>query len=397
MTEFIHEGHSTLLRPENPETSIRVMHVLPNLEVGGTQKLTLDLIDHLPEVETSVAGVIMGGDYQPELESRCPTIVLGDEQDDPHRSYMWFRPGPIRRLMEFIEEQRPDVVQTHTFPAAVVGRAAAALSGVPVIIETLHNTYHWKQPKDLRIDRFLARWTDGIVCDSDAVKNYAIEQNPGIPADKFRRIHLGVDTERYHARDNGQETRSRFDLSPDDLVIGAMGRLVGQKRMGDLVEAAPEILSQFPQARFLIVGEGPLADQLTSEVRSLGLDYAFRFVGTIMDNENIYPACDVFAQLAEREGFGLSMVEAMVSRTPLVAANAPPVQEIVRHDHTGIVYDVGDIDALANNICTLLDDPAKREALGANAEEDVHQRFTISRTARNYRAVYDEFLAKKHA
>lgn len=379
---------------ENEE--LRVMHVLPNLEVGGTQRVVLDLIDNQPDIAVATAAVTTGGEYQSEFEQRCETTVLADERDDPHRSYLWFKPGSILKLTKTIQEHRANVVQTHTYPAAIVGRTAAKLTGVPVVLDTLHNTYNWKRPRDLRIDRFLARWTDRIVCVSDAVKDYAVEQNPGIAPDKYTVIHNGIDMSRYHSRGNRNETRARYGISPDDLVVGAVGRLVKQKRARDLIGAAPTIVRRFPNARFLVVGDGPLASQLAMEAESGGVGDSFIFTGTVRDTENIYPACDVFAQLADREGFGLTMVEALASGTAVVAARSAPVPEIVEHGRNGIIFEAGDVEALETHISALFSAPDLRAKLGQKAMQDVRQKFDIAVTARKYRALYSELLQRKN-
>lgn len=370
----------------------RVMHVLPNLEVGGTQKVVLDLIDHLPDIEMAVAAVTTGGEYQHDFEERVPTTLLADEEGDPHRSYLWFKPGPIRALARAIKEHRANIVQTHTYPAAIVGRTAAKLAGVPVIVDTLHNTYHWKQPRDLGIDRFLARWTDEIVCVSEGVRSYAIDQNPGIPSEKFSVIHNGVDVSRYYPRGNRNEVRARLGISPSELVVGAVGRLVKQKRARDLIEAAPGILNQFPNAKFLVVGDGPLASQVAEDAANRGVEESVIFTGTVHDTENIYPALDVFAQLADREGFGLTLVEAMASRTAVVAAKSAPIPEIVDHGRNGMVFEIGDVRALESHIVTLFGDDELRSRLGSEAERDVQLKFSIPNTAANYRSLYHDLV-----
>lgn len=376
----------------------RMMHVLPNFEVGGTQKIALDLADSLPEIETSFAAVYAGGAWENEFRSRGSTTILRNEDGNPHRSYSWFNPRLIGKLANAMWQNSPDIVQTHTFPAATVGRAAAKLSGTPVIIDTLHNTYSWKESSDLRIDRFLARWTDCIACDSGGVLDYALRQNPKIQANKYRRMYLGIDTDRYKHRDNSLETRLRFDLLPEHFVVGAMGRLVHQKRMIDLIQAAPKVIDRVSNARFLIVGEGPLGEHLSEEVRRLGIEHAVRFAGTVNDNENIYPACDIFAQLADREGFGLSMVEAMASRTPLIAAAGEgSVKEITQHDKNALVYEVGDVDKLAEHILALHANPKHRMALALCAEQDARSRFDLKTSSLNHKALYKELLSSKEA
>lgn len=375
--------------------TLRMMHVLVNLEVGGAQKVALDLIDTLPNTTSAVAAVVAGGDYQSEFRQRGPTIVLGNDYGDPHRSYMWFWPPTIRRLVGAMRDFQPDVVQTHHYPAGIVGRTAARIAGVPVIIDTAHNTYYWKESRDLRIEAFLSRWTNCIVCVSAAVRDFAIRQNPRIPPDKFRLIYNGVDTTRYRFRGNGLAVRQRFELGPNDLVVGFVGRLVPQKKLEDLIDAAEAVVRRFSQARFLVIGEGPLGGRLEQEARRRGLANFFRFAGTVQDTENVYQTFDVLTQLASREGFGLSMAEAMASRVPVVAANARPIPEIVRHGCNGLIFEIGDLVGLVDAICTLLADASLRQKMGLQAERDMHRQFPLSATATNYYKLYCELLGRQ--
>jgi glycosyltransferase involved in cell wall biosynthesis len=275
------------------------------------------------------------------------------------------------------------------------GRDDERLAGVPVIVNTAHNTYYWKGPRDLRIEAWLSRWTDRIVCVSEAVREFEVQQNPRIPAMKFKTIYNGIDTARYFPRNNGLEMRRRFGLAPEHLVIGFVGRLVPQKKLEDLIEAAAHVVRCFPQARFLVLGEGPLGPKLQQEAERRGLASFFRFAGVVHDAENGIQAFDVLAQLASREGFGLSMAEAMASGIPPVAANAAPIPEVVQHGRNGFVFDVGDVAGLVRCVNLLLADPELRRRLGSQAALDVSQRFPISATATNYHQLYQELLAEK--
>lgn len=186
--------------------------------------------------------------------------------------------------------------------------------------------------------------------------------------------------------------KSELRISGDDLVIGSVCRLVPQKRVQDLVEIAPTILSKFPSTKFLIVGDGPLRSQLEALVVQLGLAKLFRFTGFREDREQLLSICDVFVQLADREGFGLSMVEAMACGIPVVAARSAPIPEIVNHNVTGIIVEIGDVDSLSKAVCSLLGNLSLREQLSAGAVEDVRQRFAIRCTVKKLESLYQKFL-----
>jgi len=373
----------------------RVMHILPSLENGGIQKATLDLVAGMPDIDMAIVGINAGGEYQEYFEKHCPTFVMAHEDGDPYRRYGWFKPGPVLRLANVIKDFEPDVVQTHTFGAASLGRAAAKLTGVPVIVDTLHSVYTWKDRSALRIDGILGKWTDRIVCVSSTVQRYAILQNPRIPAGKYEVIPNGVDLERYHPRNNREDILARFEVPADKFVVGSVSRLVQMKRTRDLVAAAPKILREDPNTHFLIVGGGPAVVDLTNQVKELDLQESFTFTGTVTDTENIYPALDVFVQTSEREGFGLSLAEAMACGTAIIASNTGAVPELVRPGHNGLLYEVGDIETLAKGICSLLADPKKRERFGMQANRDIETNFNISAVPDKYRELWNRLLSSK--
>jgi glycosyltransferase involved in cell wall biosynthesis len=375
-------------------SALRVMHVLASFESGGIQKSLIDLIDRLPNVDMSVAAVVAGGDYQAQFKARCRTILFCHRGTGDIGSYQWFHPARIINLAHEMRDIQPSIVQTHTFSAAVVGRAAAKLSGVPVIIDTLHNTYYWKGAQELRIDRWLARFTDCIVCVSQSVRDYAIIQNPNIASSKYRIVYNGIDTRRYRPRENSEKLRTRFGIRQGELVVGSVSRLVEQKRICDLIAAAHGVLQRFPHVRFLVVGDGPTAGQLITDVHSRGLESHFIFTGRLHDAENVYPACDVFTQLAEREGFGLSMTEAMASGTAVVAASVGAIPEIVQHGRNGLLYRARDIQGLTDSICALLDDVDLRSALGRQAASDIEARFNIEAVPPQYYVLWDRLLSE---
>lgn len=378
-------------------TTPRVMHVLPSLENGGLQKTTLDLVTSMPDIDMAVAGINAGGEYQEYFEKHCPTFVMAHEDGDPYRRYTWFKPGPVWRLANVMKNFQPNIVQTHTFGAASLGRAAAKLAGVPVIIDTLHSVYTWKDQSALRIDGFLGRWTERIVCVSSTAMDYAIEQNPRIPADKYEVIPNGVDTERYYPRNNREDILERFGISPDQLVVGSVSRLVHMKRTRDLIATAPKVLEAYPNTHFLIVGDGPAAADLTEQVERLDLRDSFTFTGSVADTENIYPALDVFAQTSEREGFGLSLAEAMASGTAVIASNTGAVPELVRPDDNGLLYEVGDVEALTQGIYSLLIDSDKRQRFGMQASHDIKANFSLEAVPEKYRKLWSSLLLDKRS
>jgi glycosyltransferase involved in cell wall biosynthesis len=173
--------------------------------------------------------------------------------------------------------------------------------------------------------------------------------------------------------------------------VAGVGRFSPEKGFDVLIRA----MGKLPQARLVLFGDGEERANLESLARELGLSERVHFAGWVGSPWDLAPEIDVFAVPSRREGFGITVVEAMMSRVPVVASAVGGIPEIVDHERTGLLVRVGDPSALANAIGRLFDDPRLRERLVGAAEAAASERFRPEKMAASYEALYEEALTKR--
>lgn len=307
----------------------------------------------------------------------------------------------IWALYRFIRAERFALVHTQTSKGGFVGRVAAHLAGVPVIIHTAHAfPFHaYLHPIALRLyvllERWAARWADLILVDTEAVRAEGLRHRVA-PPEKLCTMPMGIDLEHFAPnRADGAAARREWGIAPDDLVVGTVARLVPDKGLECFLQAAARVSRAQPRARFLIVGGGPLRAALDQQARELGIDARVVFAGVRSDIPRQVAAMDLFVLPTKREGFGVVFAEAMAMGKPVVGSDIGPVREVVGAGETGVLLPPNDPDAFAEGILTLLADAPRRRAMGIAGRHRVEQRFDQRRIFERTEAEYRRLLAAK--
>ena len=218
-----------------------------------------------------------------------------------------------------------------------------------------------------------------------------------IPRRKVRQLYNGVDHERF-AAPAPRPADWPADWSADAVVVGTVGRLAAVKDQRSLVRALSHIFRARPElretVRGIVVGDGPERAALDAEIAALGLEKAIWLAGNRDDIPALLGAVDVFVLPSLGEGISNTVLEAMAAGLPVIATRVGGNPELVIEGETGYLVPVGDPAALAAAMLPLLDDPARRRALGDAGRCAVRARFDWSRTVAGYLAVYDEVLGR---
>ena len=227
------------------------------------------------------------------------------------------------------------------------------------------------------------------------ISNYSLEKiqkHYHIRKSKVRIVPNGVDVEKFKPTGNS-ENRRKFGLG-DEPVVLFVGSLIPRKGLPFLVEAAKKIVKQQANTKFLIVGDGPLKNQLANSLKAVNLLSNFSFLGNLKDEvlSDVYSCADVFVLPSIQEGQGIVLLEAQAAGKPVVAFDLGGVNEAVRNRETGLLVERGSIDGLANALLTLLGDRALREKLGDNGRRFVSENFTWDICAQRMLNVYREVL-----
>ena len=219
-------------------------------------------------------------------------------------------------------------------------------------------------------------------------------------AEKTTVVLNGIDTGRFaRARDqfNRQEFLRSWDLTEQSLLVGTVGELTPLKGHQDFLRAAAQITKQNSDCKFILAGIDHSADggnetQIERLIDELNLRDRVRRVEWLDDLAQLYCALDVFVSASHTESFGLAIVEAMASRTAVVATETEGAREIIRAGETGVLAPVSDPTALAGAIQSLLNDEADRLRIAEAAQKDVAQRFSVERMVDETEKIYRESL-----
>jgi glycosyltransferase involved in cell wall biosynthesis len=305
-------------------------------------------------------------------------------------------------LYKILRCRRFDVIHMQTAKAGMVGRIAAWLARVPVIVYTAHAfPFHeylspWRVRLYSFLERFASRLCSAIAVDSECVRSRGLAFKVA-PPDKIRVIPMGIDTERFDPekhQSGRQAVRAELGLRPEATVIGAVARFVPDKGLDTLLQAIALLVAQFPEIQCLLVGDGPLRDELRALSRKLGLDHRVVFAGYRSDIPRLLSAMDLYMLPTRREGFGVAFAEAMSMEIPVIASRISPLDEIIVDGRTGALADVGDPGAFARAAEPLLADPELRRRMGQDGRSHVIERFEQTLMCRAYERLFQEHAGK---
>ena len=245
-----------------------------------------------------------------------------------------------------------------------------------------------------RLNRFSERFVDRFLVVSDVLRDKMIRKR-GFPAEKVIRIYNGIEIDHYlPIEQNGSREKIRIEFSVENetLFIGAIGRLVWQKGFEYLVQAIPKILNEFPQAKVLVVGEGPLADELKTLARRLKVEENIIFAGFRKDVNKILSAIDILVIPSLLEGFPMITLEGMAMSKPIIATAIDGIKEQIIDGQLGIFIPPRDPYAIADAIIRLGKNKSFAQNLGLEARRTVEEQFTVERMVAETQRVYQSLL-----
>jgi glycosyltransferase involved in cell wall biosynthesis len=305
----------------------------------------------------------------------------------------------LARMVQLMRRLRPDVVHTHMAKAGTVGRLAARMCGVPLIVHTYHgHVFHsYFSPAKTRvfvmIERTLGLMTDRIVVLGEGQRE-EIASLGVAPLDKLEPIRLGLELGQFLDAERARGGLRR-ELALDDQtpLIGIVARLVPIKAHELFFEAAARVRKTLPAARFVIVGDGERRAELEAMVDRMGLRQAVIFLGWRRPMLGVYADLDVVVLTSRNEGSPVALIEAMASARPVISTEVGGVPDVVVDGVTGLTVASGDARAMGEGILRLLRDRDLAERLAVAGRRHVYPRYDSSRLVNDVRNLYVRELA----
>jgi len=378
------------------------LHLITRLSLGGPSLNTIDSV--LAQARAGWRTILATGSVGTEISvvdqarSRgCNTVLLPrlTREVSPAKDLV-----VLWEIFRLIKREQVMLVHTHTSKAGFLGRLAAWLARVPMILHTPHGHvfYGYYGPRltafFVRLERLAARLTDRIVVLTERGRDEHLARGIGRP-EQFVVIPSGVDLQAVRRSAPPYETaRGRLGVNPETCLVVGLGRLVPVKGFQVLVKALPLIVSAVPSARLLLVGEGPLREDLLVEAQALGVGDCLKLAGAQSDPAPFLAAADLVVVPSLNEGMGRVLVEAMALGCPVVATRVGGIPAVVADGESGLLVPPDDPPALARAVGELLKDPGVRQRMGEAGRRRAEQ-FSLAVMESRLLHLYRELCAEK--
>lgn len=373
---------------------IRVCHILSADLWAGAEAQAATVASYLVgRADVSLSAVLLNeGQLARELRRLGVPVTVVDENQNSAIRILTF-------LTRFFRENDVNVVHTHRYKESVLGTIAAKLAGVPHVIRTVHGLSEpmrgWDRAKIRAyeaLDKAILRvFGDLVIAVSERMAETL--KGSGYKPTAVTHIHNGVDLRNVKARRPAADVRRALGVDPHMILIGTAGRMWPVKGHAYLLRAAKRILEKEPGVRVLIVGSGPLKDELRALARDLQIDGECLFVGPRSDIYDLIGAMDIFVLPSLEEGIPMALLEAMALQKPVVATAVGGIPEIIRHRATGLLVSPRDEQALADACLEVALNREWAQTLGAQGRRVVEEEFSQERNGQTlvemYRHVVD--------
>lgn len=288
--------------------------------------------------------------------------------------------------------------------AAPFGAIAAVIAGIPIRIEMLAGATDLfeqitgKSKNKYRIKLIyglLTGFTDVYVVPSHSLKNWAIRQ-ARIPSDRIVVIPNGIDASRFEGIDiDAGNIRAMLNIGDDAYVVVTVGRLVIEKDHKVLIEAAVDLVKEYEELLILIVGDGYKGDDLREYAKMKGVEDKVQFLGSRTDVPEILKCSNVYVQTSIYESFCMSVLEALLSKLPVVATNVGGISEIIEDKKHGILFEPGNKSQLVSAIRYLKENPQYAKDMAYMGYQHAVREYSIDSVTSEYNKLFESLIRRK--
>ena len=374
---------------------IRIVYVVVGLEVGGTERQVTDLVLALDRTrfEPRVCCLGTGGPLELLLRKHdVPVEVVGLQRPRSFVHGLGSTPGLARglaRLWRILTRERPAIVHGFLYWSYTLGACVARAARAPVILASRRNLGHprARQPVYRALTRLGNLATDLVIANSEAVRHQVLHSE-GIAPERVIIIRNGVDVRRFRCTPD-PSLRTSLGLDAGAPLVGVTANLLDYKGHGYFLDAWRSLLGTHPRAQAILIGDGPLREEITGRIRALGLGGSVRLLGSRPDVPAILALVDMVAHPSLEEGFPNAVLEAMAAGKPVVATSVGGTPEAVVDGETGLLVPARDSGALAEGMARLLARPAEARALGEAGRRRVAERFGLEAMVQRHEALYE--------
>jgi glycosyltransferase involved in cell wall biosynthesis len=382
---------------------IRLMKFVCLFGFGGTERQFANLAGRLDRArfEPRFGCMMRWGHFLGEIEAQGIPV-------SEYRVRSLWKPPALARQLGLAADMRRDrieIVHSYNFYANVFAVPAARLAGVPVVIASIRDAGVYLTPAQKRVQRFVARFADCVLVNAESIRQWLIGED--YPQEKIRIVRNGIDLSKFAQARSGAGIRRELGLPADAPLVVTLARVNPQKGLEYFIDAAAAVGRRFPDARFLVVGEGlfghkggvarDVAYQRELERRAarLGLGERVLFTGFRADVPELLSEASVSVLPSLSEGLSNTLLESMAAGVPAVATTVGGNPELIEDGSSGLLVPPRDAGALARAMVAILGDRDLARTLGEEAKRRVVEHFSLERMVRETEDLYLGLLERK--
>ena len=366
--------------------ALNILQLISSGGFFGAENVLLELSSELNALGQSVTIGIFNNQHNRNLD----LIEMADKRKLKIQIFECrgrFDLGAVWRIASYIKQNTINIVHSHGYKSNIYSRLSTLFTNKP-IVSTCHNWINSsaKMGAYAFLDKVFLRTFDAVIPVSKEVKDTLLTF--GVSEQKITLIENGINFKRLQTGADKKALRRDLGIGEGSIVVGTIGRLSAEKGHRYFIEAAGMVLEK-KGCYFLIVGDGPLGDQLKEQARALNIQERVLFAGKRTEIPQFLSLMDIFVLPSLTEGRPIALLEAMAARKPIIATAVGDVPTILKNGELGLLTPKGDSRALARGILDYLNDMDTFRKRGSSAFEEVKKHYSAERMAKEYLAVYN--------
>jgi glycosyltransferase involved in cell wall biosynthesis len=365
---------------------LRTLFVIDELDIGGTEQQILETVRRIDRdrFEPFVCCFRHGRKAQ-EIESLGVPVL-----HEPKR--LKADPGLVLRLAALMRRERFDIVQTYLWTANTWARLAARLAGVRWVVASERNVDIWEETYKRVIGRFLARSTDRVIANSEAVRQYLLNRG-GLAPDKVVTIYNGVDFDRFRTPCDPAVRRRELGIADDVVLAGCLARIEPAKDHATLLKAFALVSNRVPKLHLVLIGGGSEQERLKRMAHELGVGERVHFTGFRTDAAEWLQTVDISVLSSVKEGLSNTLLESMAAGKPVVATDVGGNAEVIVESETGFLVPPRAPTELGAALARLASSPELTASLGHAGRERADGLFSVRSMVQHTEQLYLDLVA----
>ena len=371
----------------------RIIHIQVLPILSGVQKSMLDIISRLDPNKYDITVLCQAeGELTQALKQkniRFTTLSELKREINPYYDFLAFL-----KLYKLLRHGKYDLVHTHSSKPGIIGRLAAKAAGIKCIVHTVHGFAFHENSSKLQIflvgifEKLAGMVSHKVVFVNKKDRDIASKMKL-VANHKMVIIHNGIDLSQFNS---GKGVKSGNGVKKNGAMVGMIARLWEQKAPQDYIASIPKVVDKIPDAKFLVIGNGPLEEELKEMSNRLGVSKNVLFLGWRQDIKDLLKIIDVVVLPSLWEGLPVSILEAMALSKPVVATNIKGNNELVVHGETGYLVEPGNPEEISSYVLKLLNDQPLAKKMGRLGYSRVKEKFALNKIVEQTSSLYENLL-----